>query len=77
MLDKRSLKSPVGTPLVLPSRLLALAVAAEWEQQVHCCMIFSDLCCRYFCSGCDRRAIPAAVSDRRFRTLSGHSPCRS
>ncbi len=33
MLDSRALKSPAGKPLVLPSRLLALAVAAEWEQQ--------------------------------------------
>jgi chaperone required for assembly of F1-ATPase len=34
MLDQRALKSPAGLPLVLPSRLMALAVAAEWEQQV-------------------------------------------
>ena len=34
MLDKRALKSPAGIPLALPSRLMALAVAAEWEQQV-------------------------------------------
>lgn len=34
MLDKRALKSPAGLPLVLPSCLMALAVAAEWEQQV-------------------------------------------
>jgi ATP12 chaperone protein len=34
MLDRRALKSPAGLPLVLPSRLMALAVAAEWEQQV-------------------------------------------
>lgn len=34
MLDQRALKSPAGIPLALPSRLMALAVAAEWEQQV-------------------------------------------
>lgn len=36
-LDSRTLKSPAGKPLVLPSRLLALAVAAEWEQQASAC----------------------------------------
>lgn len=34
LLDRRVLKTPAGKPLLLPSRLLALAVAAEWEQQV-------------------------------------------
>lgn len=33
MLDHRQLKSPARRPLVLPSRALALAIAAEWEQQ--------------------------------------------
>jgi len=32
-LDGRLLKSPARAPLLLPSRALALAVAAEWEWQ--------------------------------------------
>lgn len=34
MLDYRTLKSPAKRPLKLPSRALALAIAAEWEYQV-------------------------------------------
>eukprot|EP00887_Chlorella_sp_A99_P006386 scaffold3.g6386.t1 len=33
MLDQRLLKTPARRPLVLPSAALAMAVAAEWEQQ--------------------------------------------
>ena len=33
MLDSRVLKTPARQPLVLPTRTLALAVAAEWEWQ--------------------------------------------
>ena len=33
LLDHRLLKTPAKRPLTLPSRALALAVAAEWEQQ--------------------------------------------
>jgi chaperone required for assembly of F1-ATPase len=46
MLDQRALKSPAGIPLALPSRLMALAVAAEWEQQVQrtgCSLEASDV----------------------------------
>jgi chaperone required for assembly of F1-ATPase len=35
MLDHRLLRSPARHPLVVPSRALALAIAAEWEWQVH------------------------------------------
>lgn len=34
MLDYRTLKSPAKRPLKLPSRALAMAIAAEWEYQV-------------------------------------------
>ena len=34
MLDYRTLKSPAKRPLKLPSRSLAMAIAAEWEYQV-------------------------------------------
>lgn len=34
MLDHRVLRTPARHPLVLPSRALALAIAAEWEWQV-------------------------------------------
>jgi chaperone required for assembly of F1-ATPase len=40
MLDKRVLKTPAKRPLTLPTRALALAIAAEWEWQVraaHAC----------------------------------------
>lgn len=43
MLDKRALKSPAGHPLILPSQLMALAVAAEWEQQVRTLVQSDDL----------------------------------
>jgi len=33
-LDKHALKTPSKNPLVLPSKALALAVAAEWRWQV-------------------------------------------
>ncbi|GFH12595.1 assembly factor 2 for F1 mitochondrial ATP synthase, splice variant b [Haematococcus lacustris] len=33
LLDKRPIKTPGMQPLVLPTRALALAVAAEWEWQ--------------------------------------------
>ena len=33
-LDYRTLKSPAKRPLKLPSRALAMAIAAEWEYQV-------------------------------------------
>lgn len=32
-LDNRKLKTPSGTPLVLKSEALAVAVAAEWDAQ--------------------------------------------
>ena len=32
-LDKRILRTPAGTPVILPSEALALAVALEWESQ--------------------------------------------
>ncbi|GAB4821896.1 hypothetical protein N2152v2_008942 [Parachlorella kessleri] len=34
MLDQRELKTPARHPLVVPTRSLALAIAAEWEWQV-------------------------------------------
>lgn len=46
MLDQRALKSPAGIPLALPSRLMALAVAAEWEQQVQQAECALDTCTR-------------------------------
>lgn len=55
LLDRRVLKTPAGKPLLLPSRLLALAVAAEWEQQVRhpaqspcecCTMYLARLICK-------------------------------
>jgi ATP synthase F1 complex assembly factor 2 len=33
LLDNRILKTPTGTPIILPNPLLALAVASEWETQ--------------------------------------------
>lgn len=35
LLDGKALRTPARKPLVLPSRALALAVAAEWEFQDH------------------------------------------
>lgn len=34
MLDHRVLRTPARHPLIVPSRALALAIAAEWEWQV-------------------------------------------
>ena len=34
LLDHRVLKTPARRPLVVPTRALALAIAAEWEWQV-------------------------------------------
>lgn len=34
MLDHRVLRSPARHPLIVPSRALGLAIAAEWEWQV-------------------------------------------
>lgn len=39
MLDHRLLRTPARHPLVVPTRALALAIAAEWEWQVTCCVI--------------------------------------
>lgn len=34
MLDNRILKTPARQPLIVPTKALALAIAAEWEWQV-------------------------------------------
>jgi ATP synthase mitochondrial F1 complex assembly factor 2 len=34
MLDNRILKTPAKHPLIVPTKALALAIAAEWEWQV-------------------------------------------
>lgn len=34
MLDHRVLRTPARHPLIVPSRALAMAIAAEWEWQV-------------------------------------------
>lgn len=36
-LNDRALKTPARQPLVVPTYSLALAIAAEWEWQVHQC----------------------------------------
>lgn len=37
MLDHRVLRTPARHPLIVPSRALAMAIAAEWEWQVRWC----------------------------------------
>lgn len=36
-LDQRDVRTPGKNRLVLPSKLLAYAIAAEWQWQVRCC----------------------------------------